>query len=102
MNKLLGITKNNLSYKMINSVKPVTDSYLILNRNYHCEKWNKEQEILKIKNKELQKLVSLKLSDKDTFIYEEIKKNNEQNKKILSLLKKQNVDIEIIKKNLLK
>ena len=102
MNKLLGITKNNLSNKMFNSVKPITNCYLIPSRYYHCEKWNHEQSILKIKNQELKKLILLKLSDKDTFIYEEIKKNTEQNEKILSLLKKQNDDIEIIKKNLSK
>lgn len=98
MNKLLGKTKNNLSNKIFNSVKPITNSHLILNRNYYSEKWNEEQEILKMKNKQLQKLVSLKLSEKESFIYEEIKKNNEQNVKILSLLKKQNEDIENIKK----
>lgn len=101
MLKIFGRTKNNLSNKMINNVKPMTIRYLIPNRNYYCEKWNHEQSILQNKNQELNKLNSLnslKLSDKDIFIYGEIKKNTEQNEKILSLLKQQNEDIEILKK----
>jgi len=102
VNKLLRITKKNLSYKMINNVKPITNSYLIPSRNYYCEKWIEEQEILKIKDQEFKKLVSVKLNDQDFFLYNEIKKNSEQNEKIISLLKKQNEDIEIMIKNLSK
>ena len=85
---------------MVNYVKPITNNYLLPTRYYYCEKWNDEQEILKIKNQEFKKLVSFKLSNKETFIYEEIKKITKQNEKILTLLNEQNVDIEIIKKKL--
>lgn len=70
-------------------------------RNYNCEKWNKEQELLKIRNSEFQKMISLNLNQKEIFFYNELNKISEQNNKIFLNLKKQNDEIKLIKKFLI-
>ena len=66
-------------------------------RNYNCEKWNKEQELLKIKNLEFEKIISMNLTQKETFFYSELNKISEQNNKIILNLIKQNEEIKLIK-----
>lgn len=98
MNKLsIGLT-NNFIYKitsnLINKKNPFNQ---VPNKNYYCEKWNNEQKSLKIKKETKE----LKLTDAESYISTQIKKNLEYNEKILKLMEKQNDDIDIIKKYLL-
>lgn len=65
----------------------------IVNRNYYCEKWIKQQEMEKIKKIDLMSIETFDVNQKDNFFNNQIKKileqNNKiqtQNKKILSLL----------------
>ncbi len=97
MNKLF--QKN---FNLIKNLKPKQFNHVPSQlRNYNCEKWNKEQEMLKIKNGEYQKMILMDLNQKETFFYNELNKISEQNNKILLNLKKQNDEIETIKKFLI-
>jgi hypothetical protein len=71
-------------------------------RNYHCEKWIKEQEIEKIKQLNSMTIKSLNMNQKEIFFHNQIKKILEQNNILLSNQNQQNNELELIKKYIVK